>query len=284
MSWLTSILQGMEGVTSVAVIGVGKMGEIMAAGMVRAGLAGRDIRVSDVDRAQAGRVAQTHGLTLCEDNRQAVDGAEVVLLAVKPQVVGKVLRDLSGALGNGRLILSIAAGVSTTSLEAALSESAVVVRAMPNVAAQVGQGLTAICPGTQAGDVQMAQAEQLLSGVGKVIRVPETYMDAVTAVSGSGPAYFALVAEAMTDAAVTAGLPRSTAGELVAQTLVGAAHMLADGGLSPGALREAVMSPAGTTAMGLRELERGGVRAAILNAVQAAMDRSAGMAGTEGGR
>lgn len=269
----------MEGIGSVAVIGVGKMGEIMAAGMVRAGLAARDIRVSDVNHQQAGRVAQTHALTLCETNAQAIEGARVVLLAVKPQVVPKVLGDLGSALDESHLIVSIAAGVTTTSLEAALPKSAMVIRAMPNVAAQVGRGVTAISPGTRAGDTQMAQAEQLLSGVGEVIRVEESYMDAVTAVSGSGPAYFALVAEAMTDAAVTAGLPRATAGDLVAQTMVGAAHMLSDGHMTPGELREAVMSPAGTTAMGLRELERGAVRAAVLNAVQAAMDRSAGLSG-----
>lgn len=269
----------MEGLGSVAVIGVGKMGEIMAAGMVRAGLAARDVRVADVNHQQATRVAQTHGLSLCETNVQAIDGARVVLLAVKPQVVPKVLRDLGSALDESQLVISIAAGVDTASLEAALPKSAMVVRAMPNVAAQVGRGVTAICPGTRAGDTQMAQAEQLLSGVGQVIRIEEFYMDAVTAVSGSGPAYFALVAEAITDAAVTAGLPRPMAGELVAQTIVGAAHMLTEGQMTPGALREAVMSPAGTTAMGLRELERGGVRAAVLNAVQAAMDRSTGMAG-----
>ncbi|MEX2587175.1 MAG: pyrroline-5-carboxylate reductase [Actinomycetota bacterium] len=269
----------MEGIGSVAVIGVGKMGEIMAAGMVQAGLAPGDIRVADVNREQAGRVAKAHGLHLCEDNLQAVDGARVVLLAVKPQVVPEVLGDLGPALDESHLVISIAAGVSTSSLEAALPTAARVVRAMPNVAAQVGRGVTAICPGTRAGEAQMAQAEKLLSGVGKVIRIAESYMDAVTAVSGSGPAYFALVAEAMTDAAVTAGLPRATADELVAQTILGAAHLLTDGGMAPGALREAVMSPAGTTAMGIRELERGGVRAAVLNAVQAAMDRSAGMAG-----
>lgn len=272
----------MRTLDSVAVIGTGKMGEIMAAGMVRAGMPAQEVQVSDINRDLAQDVAQRHGFTLCETNRQAAQGADLVLIAVKPEVVAEVLREIAGSLQEGQIVLSIAAGVTTSAIEAELPYTVPVVRAMPNVAAQVGYGVTAICAGTRTGGDHMKQAEDLLSGVGTVLRVAESYMDAVTAVSGSGPAYFALFAEALTDAAVTAGLPRPTAVRLVAGTLLGAAHLMSDGQMLPAALREAVMSPAGTTAMGLRELEKAAVRGAVLDAVRAAMARSAELSGPPG--
>lgn len=273
----------MEGIGSVAVIGAGKMGEIMAAGMVRSGLDAGSIRIFDVDAERLKTVATRHGLASCSSNLDAIHGVDAILLAVKPQVVAEVLGELGSSIDEDQLVVSIAAGVSTGSIEAALAQPRQVVRAMPNAASQVGAGITAICPGTLAGEASLMRAERLLEGVGPVIHIAERYMDAVTAVSGSGPAYFALFAEAMIDAAVTAGLPRATAARLVAQTMLGAARMLTDGGMAPVEIREAVMSPAGTTAMGLRELERGSVRAAVLNAVQAAMARSAALAGPEDG-
>ncbi len=266
----------------VAVIGSGKMGEILSAGMVRSGLLKPDqILVTDADGQRVKEVAGRHGFSSPDGNREAVEHSRVVVLAVKPKDVGAVLAEIAPEVGASHLIVSIAAGVTTKTLQAGLGSSAVVVRAMPNVAAQVGEGITAICAGDRAGEEHLLLARQVLGGVGPVIVIEEAYIDAVTAVSGSGPAYFALFAEAMIDAGVTLGLPRSVSSQLVAQTLRGTAALVTDAGMKPAEVREAVTSPGGTTAMAVRELERAGVRAAVLNAVQAALDRAKVLAGNK---
>lgn len=255
------------------------MGEILSAGIVGAGLAAAEsIYLSDVNTARVEELVARYGMASKPSNVEAVRASELVLVSVKPQDIAGVLEEIGPALGPRHLILSIAAGISTRFIEERVAQVPVV-RAMPNAAAAVGAGITAICAGSRASEGHLGVAERLLEGVGSVVRVREAYIDAVTAISGSGPAYVALFAEAMVDAGVTAGLSRPLASELVVGTLAGAAAMMAEGGMSPAAVREAVTSPAGTTAMALVELERGGVRAAVLNAVLAAAERAGALSG-----
>jgi pyrroline-5-carboxylate reductase len=259
----------------IAVLGAGKMGEILARGVADAGLAPPDsLYLTDVNAGRLQEVIRRHGFSSKPSNAEAVEASSVVVLAVKPQDIGKVLDEIAPAVRDDHLVISIAAGVSTQQIERRLPPGTVLVRAMPNAAAAVGEGITAICGGSAARHEDLDRAERLLGGVGKVLRVPESHIDAVTAISGSGPAYFALFAEAMIDAGVTVGLSRAVASQLVAQTMVGSAAMIARGGMTASAVREAVTSPGGTTAMALLELERAGVRAAVLNAVKAAADRA----------
>jgi pyrroline-5-carboxylate reductase len=259
---------------TVAVIGCGKMGELLAAGVVRAGIRRPDqILVTDANPTRVQEVVARHRFSSPGDNLTAAQQAATVVIAVKPKDVGAVLTEIAPAAA-GRLVVSIAAGVTTATLEDGLGGAGVVVRAMPNAASQVGEGITAICGGTGAGPEHLRSARELLEGVGPVIVVDETLIDAVTAVSGSGPAYFALFAEALIDAGVSAGLSRDIAALLVSQTMRGTAALLTEGKMQPVEVREAVTSPGGTTAMAVRELERAGVRAAVLNAVQAAVDQS----------
>lgn len=214
----------------------------------------------------AGRFA---GVTVLESPAAAAAS----LLAVKPGLVSDVCRELAGVDATGR-VLSIAAGVSIAHLEAALPAGTPVVRAMPNTPALVGAGASAVAGGTSASDADLVWAEEILGAVGLVVRVPEPSIDAVTGLSGSGPAYVFLVAESLIEGGVLAGLPRDTATLLAVQTILGSAKLLAETGQSPADARAAVTSPAGTTAAGLRALESGGVRAAFLDAVDAATRRA----------
>lgn len=268
----------------VAVLGAGKMGEILAAGMVRSGVrtAGQ-ILITDSNADRVRQVRAEHGFSVVQTNLEAVEAAGVVVLAVKPKDIGGLLAEIGSAVGRGHLVVSIAAGVTTGTLESGLGAGAAVVRAMPNAASAVGEGVTAICPGSLATQEHLERARELLEGVGPVLEIGEEYIDAVTAVSGSGPAYFALLAEAMVDAGVTVGLPREVAARLVAQTMRGTAALITEGGMEPAEVRNAVTSPGGTTAMAIRELERAGVRAGVLNAVQAAFDRAKGLGGPGSG-
>ena len=252
------------------VIGGGRMGEALVGGLLQAGgIEAGDVRVVEPVEARRHALADLlPGVVLATDPA-ASDGT---VLAVKPGDVPAACRAVAAA-GSGR-VLSIAAGVTLATLEAALAEGTPVVRAMPNTPALVGQGAAAIAPGRSATDEDLAWAESLLGAVGTVVRVKEPLLDAVTGLSGSGPAYVFLVAEALTDAGVLAGLPRDVSHQLTVQTLLGAATLLAEGNDGPEALRAAVTSPGGTTAAGLRALERHGVRAAFLEAVADATERS----------
>ncbi|HEX5096542.1 MAG TPA: pyrroline-5-carboxylate reductase, partial [Acidimicrobiia bacterium] len=203
----------------------------------------------------------------------AVADADIVIVAVKPGDVPATLESAMQALADDALVLSIAAGVTIATLEQA-APGRPVVRAMPNTPALVGRGASAIAPGANATDEHLELAARVLGSVGIVVKVSEAALDAVTGLSGSGPAYVMLVAEAMIEAGVLNGLPRGTAEELVVQTLLGSAELLAQGDTSPEALRAAVTSPGGTTAAGLRELEARGLRAAFLDAISAATERS----------
>ena len=252
--------------TALVVVGGGRMGEALVGGLLAAGWAAGDLAVVEPVEGRRAELAKLFpGVTVSADP----GAADAAVIAVKPGDVDAAVRTCGA-----RRILSIAAGVPIARLEAAAGAGAAVVRAMPNTPALVGAGAAAIAGGSAATDDDLSWAESILGAVGTVVRVPEKLLDAVTGLSGSGPAYVFLVAEALVDAGVLAGLPRPTAAALVHQTLLGAAQLLTESGDGPEALRAAVTSPGGTTAAGLRELERHGVRAAFLEAVAAATARS----------
>ena len=241
------------------------MGEALAVGLVRAGWDGIGI----VEKLGDRRAALTEQLPAVEVLADVVP-ADGAVLAVKPNDVVAAC----AALGRTGRVLSIAAGVTIAALEAALEPGTAVVRAMPNTPALVGAGAAAIAAGSAAGEDDLEWAASILGAVGEVVRVPEPLLDAVTGLSGSGPAYVFLVAEALIEAGVLAGLQRDVSVALTTQTLVGSARLLAESGATPEALRAQVTSPGGTTAAGLHALESAGVRAAFLDAVQAATARS----------
>jgi len=258
----------------VALLGGGRMGEALLAGLLDAGWEPEGVSVAEVD-ADRRRVLEERfpAVRVVPSPAWAVADAGLVVVAVKPGDVVAALEQCATTLPERALVLSIAAGVTLDTLETAAPDRPVV-RAMPNTAALVRQGAAAIAPGKHATDADLDMAERVLGAVGVVVRVPESLLDAVTGLSGSGPAYVFLVAEALVEAGVLVGLPRDTAATLVHQTLVGAATLLADGTEGPEALRAAVTSPGGTTAAGLQRLESHSVRAAFLEAVAAATERS----------
>jgi pyrroline-5-carboxylate reductase len=252
------------------VIGGGRMGEALVGGLLKAGGHRLDgIRVVEPDSARREAVrAAFPGVDVVE----RIDAADDSIVAVKPADIPAVCEALASH-GPCR-VLSIAAGVTIGSLEAALAPGSRVVRAMPNTPAVIGLGAAAVAPGSAATEEDLVWAEELLGAVGVVVRVKEALLDAVTGLSGSGPAYVFLVAESLIEAGVLAGLPRDVSRALAVQTVLGAATLLADGADGPEALRAAVTSPGGTTAAGLQVLEQRGLRAAFLDAVAAATDRS----------
>ncbi len=250
------------------------MGEALVAGLLDAGWEGESLAVAEIDGDRR-RALETRfpAVRVVPSPAWAAADTDVLVLAVKPADVGPALESCASALPAGALVLSIAAGVTLATVEAAVPEHPVV-RAMPNTPALVRQGAAAIAPGRLATDAHLELAERVLGSVGIVVRVPEKSLDAVTGLSGSGPAYVFLVAEALIEAGVLVGLPRDVAGTLVRQTILGSATLLGDGTEAPEALRAAVTSPGGTTAAGLQVLETHGVRAAFLDAVEAATERS----------
>jgi len=250
------------------IVGGGRMGEALLGGLLAAD-PDRSIRVVEAVPARAEELRAAHPGVEVADAPAAAAGT---LIAVKPHQVTDVAEAV-GAADGGR-VLSIAAGVTIAALEAALPAGTAVVRAMPNTPALVGAGAAAIAAGTSAGEDDLAWAESLLGAVGTVVRVPEHLLDAVTGLSGSGPAYVFLVLDALIEGGVAAGLPRDVAEALAGQTVLGAAALYVQGDATPGELRAAVTSPGGTTAEGLRVLEQRAVRAAVIDAVLAARDRS----------
>lgn len=255
--------------TKLLVIGGGKMGEALVGGLLAAGWApASELAVVELDAGRRRELAERFDGLVVLDAPVAADGA---LVAVKPQHVADACAPL-GDLGVGR-VLSIAAGVRLATIEAALPPGTAVVRAMPNTPSLVGAGAAAIAGGVAAGPDDLAWAREILEAVGTVVTVGEASLDAVTGLSGSGPAYVFLVAEALIDAGVLAGLPRDVATDLTVQTLRGASELLA-AGTPPAELRAAVTSPGGTTAAGLHVLESASVRAAFTDAVQAAAARA----------
>lgn len=251
------------------IVGGGRMGEALLTGLLASGRSPGQLAVAEVSAARREQLASAHPeVTISED----VVSSSGAVLAVKPADVPAAARG-AARVGTHRL-LSVAAGVTTAAIEAAAGRCLAVVRAMPNTPALIGAGAAAISPGSTADEEDLAWAEEILGAVGAVVRVPESALDAVTGLSGSGPAYLFLVAEAMIEAGVLAGLPHEIAQALTFQTLIGSSRLLAEGSSTPADLRAAVTSPGGTTAAGIRELERHGVRAAFLDAVAAATERS----------
>ncbi|MGD0881538.1 MAG: pyrroline-5-carboxylate reductase [Acidimicrobiales bacterium] len=251
-------------------VGGGKMGTALLTGLLAGGWAPvGDLAVSETDPVQRARLVEAHpGLTVVGGPVESED----VVLAVKPDVAEAVLLTL--AANGARRVLSIVAGVSSARLEAVMPAGSVVVRAMPNTPSLVGAGMSGLSGGMAATSGDLDWAEGILAAVGRVVRLPERQLDAVTGVSGSGPAYVFLVAEAMIEAGVTAGLPRDVSRELVVGTLLGASRMLDETGQDPAELRAAVTSPGGTTAAAVRTLEFKAVRSAFIEAVAAAVERS----------
>ena len=231
------------------------------------------IRVSTrrFERAQA--LAQAHGVVATTSNRACVEGADVVLLAIKPQIMTSVLHEIGSAL-NRPLLLSVAAGVATARIETEVGGNPRVVRAMPNTPSRIKQGATAVCSGQHATEDDLQLAETILENVGRVVRVDEIHMDAVTGLSGSGPAYVFLIIDSFCDAGVKVGLSREVALELAVQTIQGSARLLQETQEHPGRLKDEVTSPGGTAIAGLHTLEEGGLRTTIMNAVEAATRRS----------
>jgi pyrroline-5-carboxylate reductase len=257
----------------IAILGAGKMGEALLSGLLRAGRPAGDV-IATARRKDRGHVLrERYGVEICS-NADAAAAASTLVIAVKPQDMSDLLDDLAGAVSPDNLVISMAAGITTGFIERRLVDGVAVVRVMSNTPVLVDEAMSAISPGAHAKEEHLAGAAALLGTVGKVIRVPESQQDAVTALSGSGPAYFFYLVEAMIDAGILLGLPRAVAADLIVQTAIGAAVMLRDSGEHPVKLREAVTSPAGTTINAIRELENHGVRAALLAALEAARDRS----------
>ncbi len=261
------------GTEMVAILGAGVMGETLLSGLIRAGRSSEDVVITERRPDRAAELSRKYGVKAVE-NAEAVAIADTVVLVVKPQDLAGLLAEIREHVRAGALVVCIAAGITTSFVEQRLQAGVAVVRVMPNTPALVDQGMAAISPGSHCDPAHLSRAEALLSATGRVVQVPEQYQDAVTAISGSGPAYIFYVVEAMIEAGVLLGLPRSTSTELVVQTLYGAATMLRETGEHPTVLREQVSSPAGTTMAALRQLDDHKVRAAFLTAMEAARDRS----------
>jgi pyrroline-5-carboxylate reductase len=259
----------------IAILGGGKIGESLLAGLLSSGWRKPDeIVVTGRRDERIKELAEKYGVEATLSNGEAAASAGFIVIAVKPQDFDVLLGEVAPVISPEQTVLSIAAAVPTAQIEQHLADGVPVLRAMPNTPATVHEGVAGLCAGAHAGNEHLAAAQEVLEHVGRVVQVPELYMDAVTAVSGSGPAYFALLAEAMIEAGILLGLAREVSTELVVQTMLGTAKLLRDEGMHPVELREMVTSPGGTTIRAIRELERAGVRAAFLNAIQAAMERS----------
>jgi pyrroline-5-carboxylate reductase len=258
---------------TIAVVGAGKIGEVLLSGLIKAGWP-VDRLVATVRRQdRAEQLRERYGLRVA-GNIDAATTADVLAIAVKPQDAAALMSELGPHIPPERLVISLCAGLPTSFFTKWLTEGTPIIRVMTNTPALVDEAMTAISAGPHATAEHLALAEEMFSPLGRTIRVPESQQDAVTALSGSGPAYFYFLVEAMTDAGILLGLPRQAAHDLIVQTAIGSAIMLRDSGEHPVKLREAVTSPAGTTISAIRELENHGVRAALLAALEAARDRA----------
>src|SRR5213592_3163197 len=259
----------------VGFVGAGNMGEALIRGLVESNLVPPDkILVADVRADRVHQLADQYGLRAVASNAALVRGADVVILAVKPQIMAPVLREAMPALTNRPLLISLAAGVSTATIQSILGKYPRLIRVMPNTPALVLQGVTAIAraPGLEQDDLETAQ--EIFAAVGRAVVLEEEMMDAVTGLSGSGPAYIALVIEALADGGVKVGLDRRTAMTLAAQTVLGAARLLIETGTHPGQLKDMVTSPGGTAIVGIHTLESGGLRRTLIDAVERATKRA----------
>lgn len=261
---------------NVGFLGAGAIAEAIIRGMLNAGIIQPEqVLVSNrSNRERLNELAEQYGVRVARSKPHLAEVCQVLVLACKPKDVADLLAEVGSRCRRGQIILSLAAGISTRFIEERVTDGVMVVRSMPNTSSQVGESATAICPGRNATAEAMALVRSMLEGVGQVYEVPEEQMDAVTGLSGSGPAYVYLILEAMMQAGVEVGLPADVARALSIQTLKGAAKMVAETGTDPGVLREQVTSPNGTTAAGLQELREAGFSQALVRAVARATERS----------
>ncbi|MFB3925884.1 MAG: pyrroline-5-carboxylate reductase [Syntrophales bacterium] len=257
----------------IAVIGGGKMGEVLTSGVVTL-VEPADVTVTDIVKERLDYLGGKYRVKAVSDNRAAVRNSDIVILAVKPQSMGEVLRELSGSIDKTKLVISIAAGIPISFIEGFIGKDARIVRVMPNTPALIGEGAAALARGDNASEEDLAFAQHIFDSVGITVVVKEDLMDAVTGLSGSGPAYVFIMIDALSDAGVLMGLSRDVAVKLAAKTLLGAAKLCLESGRHPGELRDMVTSPGGTTIAGIQALEEGGLRAALIAAVEAATLRS----------
>jgi pyrroline-5-carboxylate reductase len=256
-------------------LGAGQMATALARGWLAAGLVHAD-NLAASDPAEAARQAfqRATGVTVSADNRQVVETSDVVLLAVKPQTMSALMPEIRPALGNRHLVVSVAAGITLQQLAESLGQDRRLIRVVPNTPCLVGASAAGFAPGSKASTEDVALVDRLLNAVGRAFRLPEALLDAVTGLSGSGPAFVYVMIEALSDGGVCVGLPRDVATALAAQTVFGAAKMVLESGNHTAALKDMVASPGGTTIAGLHALERGGLRAALMDAVEAATRRA----------
>ncbi|HEX9539108.1 MAG TPA: pyrroline-5-carboxylate reductase [Streptosporangiaceae bacterium] len=264
----------------IGILGAGKMGEALIAGLLRAGRAPSGLLAVVRRPERAAALRDAYGISVVSA-AEAAKSADTLILTVKPQDMPTLLDEIAPHLPADKLVISVAAGITTALIERRLGADVPVVRVMSNTPVLVDEAMSVISPGAHARPEHLERAEELLRPVGKVLRIPESQQDAATALSGSGPAYVYFLVEAMVDAGILLGMPRGTAMEMVTQAVYGAATMLRETGEHPVILREAVTSPGGTTISAIRELERHGVRAAFLAAIEAARDRGAELGGAE---
>jgi pyrroline-5-carboxylate reductase len=261
--------------TRIAIVGAGKMGGILLQAFLNSGLvAPAQITATVAHPERAAALARQFGISVSTDNLAAARAADVILLGVKPQQMADLVRSLAPALTPAKLLVSFAASVRTGMIEGAAGIAAPVIRAMPNTPAKLGAGVTALCRGAHATDAHLALAEQIFATVGRTVTVDEKHMDAVTGLSGSGPAFLYIIIEALAEAGVNVGLPRDTATLLAAQTTFGAAKMVLETGSHPALLKDEVTTPAGCTVDGILELEEGGLRVTLIKAVKRATERA----------
>ncbi len=260
---------------TITFLGAGNMAEALVKGLLRAKVAApQEVLCADRRGERGPELTERYGVRFTADNLAATREGDIVVLSVKPQVMNKLLDEVGPAIDERKLVISIAAGVPLEAIERKVGHGVRIVRAMPNTPALVGAGATAISRGEHATDADLAQAKALFDAVGKTAVVDEPLLDAVTGLSGSGPAYIFLVIEALSDAGVKMGLDRRTAQDLSAQTVLGSAKLLLETGEHPGKLKDQVTSPGGTAIAGLHTLEAGGLRTTLINAVEVATKRA----------
>jgi pyrroline-5-carboxylate reductase len=264
----------------IGVIGGGKMGGVIAGGIVSNRLVPpSQVLVADIDRERLNELAKAYGIVVTEDNKRVAREADILILAVKPQNMGDVLSGLAAVVGKASLVISIAAGIPIKFIEDRLKKGVRVIRVMPNTPALIGEGVTALAGSATATQADLDQAMRIFDAVGLTVVVKEELMNAVTGLSGSGPAYGFIIIEALSDAGVRMGLSRDIALKLAAQTLLGAAKLCLKGDKHPGELKDMVTSPAGTTIAGIKALEEGKIRATLMAAVEAATLRARELGG-----
>jgi pyrroline-5-carboxylate reductase len=264
----------------IAIIGGGKMGSIIAQGLIAHKIiSSKDITVTDIDSARLDYIRSTMGLQVSNDNKKTAKNADIIIIAVKPQNMAATLHEFGSVIDSSKTVISIAAGITTNFIEASLPKGARVLRVMPNTPALVAEGAAAVAKGSCATVNDIKLTRVIFDAVGISFEVDEKLMDAVTGLSGSGPAYCFLIIEALIDAGVKMGLPHDLAAKLAMQTMLGAARLCLQSDKQPAQLREMVTSPGGTTAAGLKVLEEGKIRETFISAVEAATKRSKELAG-----